>query len=91
MFLIHTFQSWGLPYGWAWTFSQLIAIALIEVPLLVSVAFFILADRKIWAAVQLRRGRGVAFQPFAGDRTERIAPKVDRKCDHPPCDGIRRL
>ncbi|HEV2653094.1 MAG TPA: NADH-quinone oxidoreductase subunit NuoH [Rhizomicrobium sp.] len=59
MFLIHTFQSWGLPYGWAWTLSQLIAIALIEVPLLVSVAFFILADRKIWAAVGFRRGPNV--------------------------------
>jgi NADH-quinone oxidoreductase subunit H len=59
MFLIHTFQSWGLPYGWAWTLSQLIAIALIEVPLLVSVAFFILADRKIWAAVGWRRGPNV--------------------------------
>jgi NADH-quinone oxidoreductase subunit H len=59
MFLIHTFQSWGLPYGWAWTLSQLISIALIEVPLLVSVAFFILADRKIWAAVGFRRGPNV--------------------------------
>ncbi|MEI9993289.1 MAG: NADH-quinone oxidoreductase subunit NuoH [Rhizomicrobium sp.] len=59
MFLTHFFQSHGLPYGWAWTFSQLIAVLLIEVPLLISVALFILADRKIWAAVQLRRGPNV--------------------------------
>jgi NADH-quinone oxidoreductase subunit H len=59
MFLTHYFQTLGLPYGWAWTVSQLIAILLIELPLLVSVAFFILADRKIWAAVQLRRGPNV--------------------------------
>ncbi|HWD29845.1 MAG TPA: NADH-quinone oxidoreductase subunit NuoH [Rhizomicrobium sp.] len=59
MFLTHTFSSLGLPYGWAWTLSQLIAILLIEVPLLISVALFILADRKIWAAVQLRRGPNV--------------------------------
>ncbi|HUO88414.1 MAG TPA: NADH-quinone oxidoreductase subunit NuoH [Rhizomicrobium sp.] len=59
MFLTHYFQTLGLPYGWAWTLSQVIAILLIELPLLVSVAFFILADRKIWAAVQLRRGPNV--------------------------------
>jgi NADH-quinone oxidoreductase subunit H len=59
MFLTHYFQTLGLPYGWAWTFSQVIAILLIELPLLISVAMFILADRKIWAAVQLRRGPNV--------------------------------
>ena len=59
MFLTHYFQTLGMGYGWAWTLSQLIAILLIEVPLLVSVALFILADRKIWAAVQLRRGPNV--------------------------------
>jgi NADH-quinone oxidoreductase subunit H len=59
MFLVQTFQSLGLPYGWAWLLSQVIAVVLIEVPLLVSVAFFILADRKIWAAVGSRRGPNV--------------------------------
>ncbi|HEY0300588.1 MAG TPA: NADH-quinone oxidoreductase subunit NuoH [Rhizomicrobium sp.] len=59
MFLTHTFETLGLPYGWAWALSQLIAVLLIEVPLLISVALFILADRKIWAAVQLRRGPNV--------------------------------
>jgi NADH-quinone oxidoreductase subunit H len=59
MFLIQTFQNLGLPYGWAWALSQIVAVLLIEVPLLVSVAFFILADRKIWAAVGSRRGPNV--------------------------------
>jgi len=36
-----------------------VSILLIQLPLLVSIAFFILADRKIWAAVALRRGPNV--------------------------------
>src|SRR6202453_568767 len=59
MFFIHTFQAWGLPYGWAWTLSYGIIILFFELVLMVSVAFFILADRKIWAAVQMRRGPNV--------------------------------
>jgi NADH-quinone oxidoreductase subunit H len=48
-----------LPYGWAWTLSQGIVILFFELVLALSVALFILADRKIWAAVQLRRGPNV--------------------------------
>ena len=59
MFFTHYFQSRGLPYGWAWTLSQAIVIVVFELLLAVSVALFILADRKIWAAVQLRRGPNV--------------------------------
>src|SRR5438477_7603520 len=59
MFLTHYFQSHGLPYGWAWTLSQGIVILFFELVLALSVALFILADRKIWAAVQLRRGPNV--------------------------------
>jgi NADH-quinone oxidoreductase subunit H len=59
MFLTHYLQSLGLNFGAAWTVSQLISILLIQLPLLVSIAFFILADRKIWAAVALRRGPNV--------------------------------
>ena len=44
---------------------------LLLVLLLVIVAFILLADRKIWAAVQIRRGPNVVgpfglFQSFAG-------------------------
>jgi NADH-quinone oxidoreductase subunit H len=59
MFFTHYFQSRGLPYAWAWTLSQAIVILVFELLLAVSVALFILADRKIWAAVQLRRGPNV--------------------------------
>jgi NADH-quinone oxidoreductase subunit H len=59
MFLTHFLQGYGLEWGWAWTISQVISILLIQFPLLISVAFFILADRKIWAAVALRRGPNV--------------------------------
>src|SRR3954468_7300983 len=48
-----------LPYGAAWFLSQASFILLICVVLMLAVAFVILADRKIWAAVQLRRGPNV--------------------------------
>ncbi|HEY2418912.1 MAG TPA: NADH-quinone oxidoreductase subunit H, partial [Steroidobacteraceae bacterium] len=59
MFFTTYFQHHGLPYGWAWTLSQGIVIVFFELILALSVALFILADRKIWAAVQLRRGPNV--------------------------------
>jgi NADH-quinone oxidoreductase subunit H len=59
MFFTHYFATRGMPYGWAWTLSQVIVITVFELLLAVSVALFILADRKIWAAVQLRRGPNV--------------------------------
>jgi len=59
MFLTHYLQGLGLSFGAAWTVSQVVSILLIQLPLLVSIAFFILADRKIWAAAALRRGPNV--------------------------------
>jgi NADH-quinone oxidoreductase subunit H len=59
MFLTHYLQGLGLSFGAAWTVSQVVSVLLIQLPLLVSIAFFILADRKIWAAVALRRGPNV--------------------------------
>jgi NADH-quinone oxidoreductase subunit H len=59
MGLVPFFQSHGVPYGWAWTLSYGIFTVIFELILAVSVAFFILADRKIWAAVHLRRGPNV--------------------------------
>jgi NADH-quinone oxidoreductase subunit H len=49
----------ALPYGWSWTLSQVTIIVIFQLILAVSVAVFILADRKIWAAVQMRRGPNV--------------------------------
>src|ERR1051325_5514484 len=59
MFFTHYFQSRGLPYALDWTLSQATGILGFAPALGVSVALFILADRKIWAAVQLRRGPNV--------------------------------
>jgi NADH-quinone oxidoreductase subunit H len=59
MIFIQTFQSLGLPYEWAWLFSQVISILILMVSLLLWLAYILLADRKIWAAVQIRRGPNV--------------------------------
>ena len=48
-----------LPYGWAWFLSQATFILIFDVVLLIMIAFFLLADRKIFAAVQMRRGPNV--------------------------------
>src|ERR1700761_1416222 len=48
-----------LPYGWAWFISQSGFILVICLVLMLGVAAVILADRKIWAAVQMRRGPNV--------------------------------
>ncbi len=64
--LIHFFTTlpvyFGLDpmgYAWAWTISQTLLIVVYAGLVMVSVAFWILADRKIWAAVQMRRGPNV--------------------------------
>jgi NADH-quinone oxidoreductase subunit H len=53
------FQSWGASYEWAWFWSMLIGILVIALPLMLAVAMIIYADRKIWAAMALRRGPNV--------------------------------
>ncbi len=49
----------GLPYGWSWFLATIIGILLIALPLMLAVAMVIYADRKIWAAMALRRGPNV--------------------------------
>ncbi|MDX3909004.1 MAG: NADH-quinone oxidoreductase subunit NuoH [Sphingobium sp.] len=53
------FQSFGLPYSGAWFLSTIIGILIIALPLMLAVAMIIYADRKIWAAMALRRGPNV--------------------------------
>ncbi len=48
-----------MPFAWAWTIGQGIMILTLAVVLMVLVAFLILFDRKVWAAVQMRRGPNV--------------------------------
>jgi len=54
-----TFQSWGLTYEWSWFIATIIGILIIALPLMLAVAMIIYADRKIWAAIALRRGPNV--------------------------------
>ena len=59
MLFVQAFQSLGIPYGVAWFLSQAIVILILSVSLLVMLAFLLLFDRKVWAAVQMRRGPNV--------------------------------
>ena len=59
---------WPTPLGW--TVLTVIHVLLISVVLLICIAFILLADRKIWASAQLRKGPNVVgpwgvLQPFA--------------------------
>ncbi|PSJ39785.1 NADH-quinone oxidoreductase subunit NuoH [Allosphingosinicella deserti] len=48
-----------LGYGFGWFVATLILVLLIALPLMLAVAMIIYADRKIWAAMALRRGPNV--------------------------------
>jgi NADH-quinone oxidoreductase subunit H len=52
------FQTY-LGYGFGWFLATLIFILLIALPLMLAVAMIIYVDRKIWAAMALRRGPNV--------------------------------
>ena len=54
-----TFVGWGADYGWAWFLATIIGVLVIALPLMLAVAMIIYADRKIWAAMALRRGPNV--------------------------------
>jgi len=56
--MISWFSGW-LPYGWAYFVATIIDILVIALPLMLAVAMIIYADRKIWAAMALRRGPNV--------------------------------
>jgi NADH-quinone oxidoreductase subunit H len=53
------FNSLGMSYEGAWFLSTILGILLIALPLMLAVAMIIYADRKIWAAMALRRGPNV--------------------------------
>ncbi|MEO5707016.1 MAG: NADH-quinone oxidoreductase subunit NuoH [Alteraurantiacibacter sp.] len=53
------FQSLGMTYEWAWFVATFAGILLIALPLMLGVAMIIYADRKIWAAMALRKGPNV--------------------------------
>ena len=53
------FQSLGMNYEWAWFVATIAGILLIALPLMLAVAYVILIDRKVWAAIALRKGPNV--------------------------------
>jgi NADH-quinone oxidoreductase subunit H len=53
------FEWLGMNYAWAWSIATICGILLIALPLMLSVAMVIYVDRKIWAAMALRRGPNV--------------------------------
>ncbi|MGN6818580.1 MAG: NADH-quinone oxidoreductase subunit NuoH [Sphingomonas sp.] len=48
-----------MSYEWAWFVATIVGILVIALPLMLAVAMIIYADRKIWAAMALRRGPNV--------------------------------
>ncbi|MCV0383486.1 MAG: NADH-quinone oxidoreductase subunit NuoH [Erythrobacter sp.] len=53
------FQSLGMNYEWSWGIATIAGILLIALPLMLAVAMIIYVDRKVWAAINLRRGPNV--------------------------------
>nr|WP_166176373.1 NADH-quinone oxidoreductase subunit NuoH [Altererythrobacter segetis] len=53
------FEQWGMTHDWAWFVATIAGILLIALPLMLAVAMIIYVDRKIWAAMALRRGPNV--------------------------------
>lgn len=53
------FQSLGLTYEAAWFTATIAGILLVALPLMLAVAMIIYVDRKVWAAINLRRGPNV--------------------------------
>src|SRR5881275_873604 len=53
------FVTHGMNYDWAWFLATVIGILVIALPLMLAVAMVIYAERKIWAAIALRRGPNV--------------------------------
>lgn len=53
------FQSLGMTYEWAWGVATVSGVLLIALPLMLAVAMIIYVDRKVWAAINLRRGPNV--------------------------------
>ena len=53
------FQSIGMSYEWAWFAATIAGILLIAFPVMLAVAMIIYMDRKVLAAIMLRRGPNV--------------------------------
>ncbi|MBB3763875.1 NADH-quinone oxidoreductase subunit H [Sphingomicrobium lutaoense] len=56
---VQGFEAAGMQQDWAYGLGTLIHILLIALPLMLAVAMVIYTERKIWAAIALRRGPNV--------------------------------
>ena len=76
-------------YDWAWFIATIIGILVIALPLMLAVAMIIYAERKIWAAIALRRGpeRGRPMGPAA--KLRRRPEGVPQRNDHPDAAPTR--
>ncbi|MBO0749891.1 MAG: NADH-quinone oxidoreductase subunit NuoH [Porphyrobacter sp.] len=83
-----TFEHWGMAPDWAWLVATICGILLIALPLMLAVAMIIYVDRKVWAAMALRRGPNVVgpfglLQSFADGLKvflqETIVPSASNK------------
>ncbi|GAB4150152.1 MAG: NADH-quinone oxidoreductase subunit NuoH [Sphingomonadales bacterium] len=57
--MVEWFQATWMGPVWGYLTAQILLILAIVVPVMVSVAFAVYFDRKIWAAMQMRRGPNV--------------------------------
>jgi NADH-quinone oxidoreductase subunit H len=82
------FEQWGMSHDWAWFVATVAGILLIALPLMLAVAMIIYVDRKVWAAMALRRGPNVVgpwglLQSFADGLKvflqETIVPSASNK------------
>lgn len=67
--MVEWFQSW-LGDGFGYLIAHLILILMVALPVITAMAMSTWVDRKVWAAMQMRRGPNVVgpiglFQPFA--------------------------
>jgi NADH-quinone oxidoreductase subunit H len=75
MTFTETFQDSFLGPGFGWFVANLVLILAIMLPVMVGVAMAVYADRKIWAAMQMRRGPNVVG-PFGLLQTFADAAKL---------------
>ena len=85
-----------LPVEWEWTLMKTGQVLAIMILLLLSLAFLLLFDRKVWAAVQLRKGperrraRSACFSPSRTSSSSCSRKSSSRPARTRPCSSSRR-
>ena len=89
------FQSLGASYEWSRFIATTIGILVIALPLMLAVAMIIYAERKIWAAIALRRGPNVVgpwgvLQSFADGLKVFLKETIVPTSANKGCSCLRR-